>query len=56
MALTPRFIEQEIERQPPRGACRQIDGALLFDRARRCLVMKPFVEVVDHAELFQRPA
>ena len=54
MALTSRLIEQEIKRQSSRRACCQIDGAGLFDRTRRGLVMKAFVEVVDHSQLFQR--
>ena len=47
MALPARFIEQEIERQPPRRSGREIDRAFLLDRACGCLVMKSLVEVVD---------
>jgi len=56
MALTTRFIQQEIECQPPRCARSEIDGAFLFDRAQRSVVMKALVEVVDHPQLLQRPA
>jgi excinuclease ABC subunit B len=56
MALTPRLVEQEIERQSPRCARSQIDGAFLFDRAQRSVVMKALVEVVDHPQLLQRSA
>ena len=56
MALPARLIGEKVERDPAGGAGGEVDGALLFNRAGRRLMMKALVEVVDNPQLLQRPA
>jgi hypothetical protein len=53
VALPTGLVEQELERDPPRGAGGQVDRALLLDGALRGLVVEARVEVVDHPQLLQ---
>ena len=55
MALSARFVDEELERQPAGGPGGHVDRAALLDRTGRRLVMKSPVEVIDDPEAGQRP-
>ena len=55
MTLPPRFVGEEVERQPARGSGGHVDRATLLDRAGRRLVMESPVEVINDPEAGQRP-